>query len=95
MATSIAQISVALVGLLVYGVSIVMAVAASQRASTDKSRRFRTKFWQALPYCLSLIASMSFRDHGLLDVIGAAIIFLALTWVVLWGVKKQWTSTGE
>lgn len=90
MTASTLNIAVVFVGLLAYGVSVVMAVAVSQRISTNQTHRSRTLFWQALPYCLSLVAAMSFRDHGLLDVIGAAVIFLALTRVVLWGVKKQW-----
>lgn len=89
---SIERIALLFVVILVYGISIVLAVATSQRSHTDKSKRLWATLCKALPYSLSIIAAFSFRTHGLWEVVGGAVVFVVLTWVVLWGAKKQWSS---
>lgn len=76
----------------VYGGSIVMAVAQYESA-TDKQYNTRKKlFWKSLPYAISLVPTLyqSFKGQDLVNGGLFAITFLVLTWVLVFAVRKQW-----
>lgn len=75
----------------VYLVSVVVAVA-SYRSTSTTTGFLRKLIFRAPPYAIAIIVALllaNTSDSWHMVVLEAA-FYVALTWVLVWGVRKQW-----
>ena len=75
--------------MLVFGVAVVAAVATYARKSNSALVTYALR---AAPYFVGLApAAQSWHtQQDPVEALGWALMFLALTWAIIWSVKKQW-----
>ena len=83
MSIDLTSLLVGFTGLLVYLASVTLAAARPPRY------RYLS---QAMPYALIGAFVGLTNKHGLLDSLGCFVVLSGCTWLVIWGVRKQWQA---
>jgi len=83
------DIAILAIGLIAYFASVLMAVRVSLQSDFWKERPFQRAFWKGLPYPIGIMPAGYFWKYGINDVLGGVVLFAAITWVIVWGFKKE------
>jgi hypothetical protein len=87
------DIAILVVGLTAYLASVIVAVKVTLNPHSWKERRFQCNFWKGLPYLIGVMPAAYFWKHGTANVLGGMTLFAALTWVIVWGFKRELSGT--